>query len=126
MAGAAEILSQTHAENMVMEGDADVVESGGRTDFLAKSDSLPTFASTHVDRVLHDGDTVALAVSPSQPTRPPGIRAVAPPGRFTRTFPAKSMGTLRNIVIGRRSQLLVGLPLRRSPRTPCVVPRHRG
>src|SRR5688572_32226207 len=34
MAGAARILRETGAKNMVMEGDADVVESGGRTDFL--------------------------------------------------------------------------------------------
>ena len=34
MAGAAQILRETGAKNMVMEGDADVVESGGRTDFL--------------------------------------------------------------------------------------------
>jgi len=60
MAGAAEILVQTHARNMVMEGDDDVIESGGRTDFLAKSGSLETFAAAHVDRVLYDGDTVTL------------------------------------------------------------------
>jgi metallo-beta-lactamase class B len=31
MSGAAQILRETGAKNMVMEGDADVVESGGRT-----------------------------------------------------------------------------------------------
>ncbi len=34
MAGAAQIVRETGAKNMVMEGDAEVVESGGRTDFL--------------------------------------------------------------------------------------------
>ena len=60
MGGAAEILRETHAKNLVMEGDADVVESGGRTDFLAASGSVPPYPPAHVDRVLHDGDTVDL------------------------------------------------------------------
>ncbi len=60
MGGAAEILRETHAKNMVMEGDADVVESGGRTDFLAASGSVPPYPPARVDRVLHDGDTVEL------------------------------------------------------------------
>ena len=60
MGGAAEILRETHAQNMVMEGDAEVVESGGRTDFLAASGSVPPYPPAHVDRVLHDGDTVEL------------------------------------------------------------------
>src|ERR1700744_2436176 len=34
MGGAAEIIRETHAKNMVMDVDASVVESGGRTDFL--------------------------------------------------------------------------------------------
>ena len=60
MGGAAEILRETHARNMVMDGDADVVESGGRTDFLAASGSVPPYPPANVDRVLHDGDTVDL------------------------------------------------------------------
>jgi metallo-beta-lactamase class B len=60
MAGAAQILAETGAKNMVMDGDANVVESGGRTDFLAASGSVPRYAPAHVDRILHDGDTVEL------------------------------------------------------------------
>ena len=58
MAGSAEILRETHAKNMVMDGDVSVVESGGRTDFLASTGSVATYPAAHVDRVLHDGDTV--------------------------------------------------------------------
>jgi len=43
MAGAAQILRETGAKNMVMEGDADVVESGGRTDFLFAVDAVPAY-----------------------------------------------------------------------------------
>ena len=60
MAGAAQILRETGAKNMVMEGDADVVESGGRTDFLAGIGAVPSYPPAKVDRVLHDGDTVEL------------------------------------------------------------------
>jgi metallo-beta-lactamase class B len=60
MAGAAEIIRETGATNMVMEGDADVVESGGRTDFLAPIHAVPQYPPAKVDRVLHDGDTVEL------------------------------------------------------------------
>ena len=56
-AGAAEVLRETHAKHMVMDGDVDVIRSGGATDF---DQSLPHFAPARVDRVLHDGDTVSL------------------------------------------------------------------
>jgi metallo-beta-lactamase class B len=61
-AGAADVKAQTGARYMVMEGDADVVESGGRTDFNHGA-GLPDeqlFPPAKVDRVLHDGDTVSL------------------------------------------------------------------
>ncbi|MFL6594051.1 MAG: subclass B3 metallo-beta-lactamase [Chthoniobacterales bacterium] len=60
MGGAAQILHETGAKDMVMEGDADVVESGGRTDFLAAAGALPPYPRAQVNRVLRDGDTVEL------------------------------------------------------------------
>src|ERR1700689_4513501 len=60
MAGAAEVIRETHAKNMVMEGDVSVVETGARTDFLSPSPNIPTYTPVHVDRVLHDEDTVTL------------------------------------------------------------------
>ena len=60
MAGAAKIVRETHAKNMVMDGDVSVAESGARTDFLSPSPNIPLYAPVHVDRVLHDGDTVVL------------------------------------------------------------------
>lgn len=99
VAGAAEILSQTHAENMVMEGDVDVVESGGRTDFLAKSGSLQTFAPAHVDRVLHDGDTVALGGITLTAHKTPGHTRGCTTWTLRSHLPGEPLGTLRNIVI---------------------------
>src|SRR5579871_5467745 len=60
MGGAAEVVRETHARNMVMDGDVRVVETGARTDFLVPSPNVPGYPPSHVDRVLHDGDTVAL------------------------------------------------------------------
>jgi len=60
MAGAAQILRETHARNLVMDGDADVVRTGGRADFAFGTSGLLPFPPARVDRILHDGDTVAL------------------------------------------------------------------
>jgi metallo-beta-lactamase class B len=56
-AGSAELIRQTGAKYMVMDGDVSVVESGGATDFAYAKD---TYAPAKVDRILHDGDTVKL------------------------------------------------------------------
>ena len=58
--GSAEIKRLTGAKYMVMDGDVDVVESGGKTDFQYANDPEALFAPTKVDRVLHDGDEVKL------------------------------------------------------------------
>ncbi len=57
-AGSAEILRETHAKYMVMDSDVPVVESGGASDFAYGP--KPQYPRTHVDRVLHDNDTVTL------------------------------------------------------------------
>ncbi len=56
-AGAAQVLQETHAQHMVMDGDVDVIRSGGATDYDTTMDHFPP---ARVDRVLHDGDTVSL------------------------------------------------------------------
>jgi len=59
-AGSAEIKRMTGAKYFVMDRDVPVVESGGRNDFQYARDKSMWFPPTHVDRVLHDGDTVRL------------------------------------------------------------------
>jgi metallo-beta-lactamase class B len=59
-AGSAAILKQTGAKYEVMDGDIPAIESGGRSDFALGGDKQYWFAPAHVDRVLHDGDTVSL------------------------------------------------------------------
>ena len=58
MGGAAGVIRETGARDMVMAGDEDVVRSGGVTDFAFGPKKQ--FAPAQVDRVLHDGDTVTL------------------------------------------------------------------
>jgi len=59
--GAADIVKQTGATYEVMDGDVPAVESGGKTDYIFGDDPAEQYPPAHVDRVLHDGDTVALA-----------------------------------------------------------------
>lgn len=59
-AGSAEIIRMTGAKYYVMAGDAAVVESGGKADFQYGAEKSMRYPSAHVDRVLHDGDTVRL------------------------------------------------------------------
>ena len=59
-AGSAMIKEMTGARYMVMDGDAAVVESGGKTDFQYGNTPAFLYRPTAVDRVLHDGDEVRL------------------------------------------------------------------
>jgi len=61
--GSALIKQQTHAKYMVMDADVATVESGGKSDFNYAKDPSMYFPSSHVDRVLHDGDQVKLGES---------------------------------------------------------------
>ncbi|MGO9797442.1 MAG: subclass B3 metallo-beta-lactamase [Terracidiphilus sp.] len=59
-AGSAQIIHLTGAKYDVMAGDAGVVESGGRTDFQYGARKSQRYPPAHVDRILHDSDTVSL------------------------------------------------------------------
>jgi metallo-beta-lactamase class B len=59
-AGSAQVKKMTGAKYYVMDADVPVVESGGRNDFHYAADKSMGFPPTHVDRVLHDGETVRL------------------------------------------------------------------
>lgn len=62
-AGAARIKKLTGAKYMVMDADVPVVESGGKKDFFYNHTPGMLYPATKVDRILHDGDTVALGES---------------------------------------------------------------
>ena len=58
LAGGAEVVRETHAKLMAMDGDSQLAENGDAHDF-GGPDFTP-YAPVHVSRVLHDGDTVSL------------------------------------------------------------------
>jgi metallo-beta-lactamase class B len=69
-AGHARIRERTGAKVMVMEGDDDILAGGGKGDF--RFDGEYSFPPCPVDRVLHDGDTVALGGVTLTARRTPG------------------------------------------------------
>ncbi len=96
-AGSAEILRETHAKYEVMEQDASVVESGGRTDFHYASDKSMYFPPVHVDRILHDGVTVSLGGV----TLTAHLTAGHTKGTTTWTFDEMDAGrTLHVVIVG--------------------------
>jgi len=58
VAGAAEVLKETHAKYYVMQGDEKAVEQGGGSASFDLPDSH--FPPAHVDRILHDGEKITL------------------------------------------------------------------
>lgn len=99
VAGAAEVIRETHAKNMVMDGDVSVIETGGRTDFLAPSTNLQPYAPAHVDRVLHDGDTVTLGGVTLTAHKTAGHTRGCTTWTMRSHIPGEPAGTQRNIVI---------------------------
>ena len=59
-AGSAAIQKATGAKYMVMDGDVNVVESGGRTDFQYGGLEEIRFPIAQMDRLLHDKEEVVL------------------------------------------------------------------
>jgi metallo-beta-lactamase class B len=59
-AGSAQVIKLTGARYYVMDGDVPVVQSGGKADFQYGAKSENWYTPAHVDRVLHDGDTVEI------------------------------------------------------------------
>jgi metallo-beta-lactamase class B len=57
-AGNAEVVRETGAKLMVMDGDVQAMETGDAHDFGGSD--LHRFPAVHVARMLHDGDTVRL------------------------------------------------------------------
>jgi metallo-beta-lactamase class B len=99
MAGAAEVIRETHAKNMVMDGDVSVVETGARTDFLAPSPNVPGYPPVPVDRVLHDGDTVSLGGVTLTAHKTPGHTRGCTTWTMRSHLPGEPAGTTREIVI---------------------------
>ncbi len=97
--GAAEVVRETHAKNMVMDGDVRVVETGARADFLSPSPNILRYTPVHVDRVLHDGDTVSLGGVTLTAHKTAGHTRGCTTWTMLSHVPGEPEGTMRNIVI---------------------------
>jgi len=94
-AGSATIKRLTGAKYMVMEGDVDVVESGGKTDFQYASDPTALYPPVKVDRVLRDGDEVKLGDATLTARLTPGHTK----GCTTWTMKVNDGSRMRDVVI---------------------------
>ena len=99
MAGAAQVLRETHARDFVMQGDADVVRTGGRADFAFHTDGILTFPPARVDRVLHDGSTVTLGNITLTAHKTAGHTRGCTTWTFRTHLPGEPSTQLRNVVI---------------------------
>lgn len=99
MAGAAQVIRETHAKNMVMDGDVSTVETGGRADFLAPSPNIPIYTPLHVDRILHDGGTVSFGGVKLTAHKTAGHTRGCTTWTMRAHIPGEPPGTLRNMVI---------------------------
>jgi metallo-beta-lactamase class B len=120
-AGSAEILRETHARYEVMAPDVSVVESGGRTDFHYARDRAQWFAPVHVDRILHDGDTVALGGT----VLAAHLTAGHTPGTTTWTLEEKEAGRVLHVVIIGSPNVNPGYRLVKNPRYPRIASDYR-
>ena len=98
--GSAAVRKQTGARLEVMQGDADVVESGGRTDFAFGGPGKPEqFPPAHVDHVLQNGEKVSLGGVTLTAVRTPGHTRGCTTWTMQAHVPGEPAGVLRHVVI---------------------------
>jgi metallo-beta-lactamase class B len=120
-AGSAEILRETHAKYEVMAPDVSVVESGGRTDFYYANDKSMRFPPAHVDRILHDGDTVSLGGT----VLTAHLTAGHTKGTITWTLDEPEAGRNLHVVIVGSPNVNPGYKLVRNPTYPRIAADYR-
>lgn len=98
--GAAQIRRETGAQLAVMDGDVDVMQSGGRTDFaFGGAGRSMQFPAAHVDRVLKDGDGITLGGTTLVAHRTAGHTRGTTTWTLKVHLPRDPAGTLKNAVI---------------------------
>jgi metallo-beta-lactamase class B len=115
--GSATIKRLTGAKYMVMDGDVDVVESGGKSDFHYANEPLGLYPPTKVERVLHDGDEVKLGGAVLTARLTPGHTK----GCTTWTMKVNDGAKSRDVVIVGSPNVNPGYRLVRSPSYPGIA-----
>ena len=116
-AGSAAMKRLTGAKYMVMDGDVDVVESGGKSDFHYANEPLGLYPPTKVDRVLHDGNEVKLGGAVLTARLTPGHTK----GCTTWTMKVNDGAKSREVVIVGSPNVNPGYRLVRSPSYPGIM-----
>ena len=115
-AGSADVIKQTGAKYMVMDGDVAVVESGGK-DRLRLCATYP-YPVANVDRILHDGDVVSLGGTELVAHKTPGHTR----GCTTWTLKVREGGRKLNVVIVGSWNVNPGFRLVDKPQQPDSYP----
>jgi metallo-beta-lactamase class B len=115
--GSAEVAKETGAKYAVMQGDVDVVETGGKTDYHYGDDPNQYYPPAHVDRVLHDLDKVELGGVVLTAHHTPGHTK----GVTTWTLDETEGGKLLHVVIIGGPSLNKGMKLIDNPKYPNIV-----
>ncbi len=118
-AGSAQVISETGAKLEVMDGDVQQMQNGDKDDFGGPE--LTPFAPVHVDRVLHDLDTVALGGTILTAHKTAGHTR----GCTTWTLQVKSSGRTLNVVIVGGFAALDSYRLLPTPTQPASYPGIR-
>jgi metallo-beta-lactamase class B len=119
--GSAQIIKETGARYMVMLGDADVAESGGRTDYHYGDNAAQYYPPARVDRVLKDGERVELGGTVLTAHLTPGHTK----GTTTWTFDVTEAGRVLHAVIIGGSTPNRGMKMIGNPRYPELVADYR-
>ena len=112
IAGQPLLKALTGAKVVVSEGDARVVETGGKGDF--RYEGRMSWKPCHVDRVIHDGETVMLGGTTLTARITPGHTT----GCTTWTLPVDADGRRYNVVVIGGVTVLPGDRLLHNPKYP--------
>lgn len=104
-----------------MDGDAPLLESGGTSDYLFAHEDAFHFEPVHVDRVLQDGDKVALGGVTLTARLTPGHT----PGNTTWILDVPDGGRSWRVVIAGSLTLNPGTRLVRDPSYPGILQDYR-
>jgi len=114
-AGLAALKGASGASMVASEADRPVLESGGRDDFAFGNDL--TFAPVKVDRVVRDGETVAVGPTTFTAHLTPGHTK----GTTTWTTVAREGGQEYRVVFAGSTSINPGVPVRNNPRYPNML-----
>jgi metallo-beta-lactamase class B len=104
-----------------MDGDAQLLRSGGKTDYLFGSDPEFHFPPTAVDRVLKDRDIITLGGQRLTARRTPGHT----PGSTTFLMDVNEGGTIYRVVFAASTSVNPGTRLTKNPSYPGILEDYR-